>query len=411
MALLADIRLPSRSSIDMAASAIAAILGLSGLLMFYHGYAGFPELALPAGAGLVLAALVVGAQGYRRTQARHLEDVDEGIAMMRAIADALPDAVTVKNLKGELVFANAAARSKISVLAPSRSSSAVCAEGPGRSSETAPMEQAGTEKRLPWRDRHGQLLGWMEICSASQVAASMPALVPQVGIEAAVEQRTAQVRELLADMETSREDERKALARRVHGDLGSSLTALSMHLAILSRHLPDDEVFRERMKQMKDLLNAAAKTTRGIQSTLRPDKLDLFGLKVAVEDLADQLSDSTGIACELHFPDEPVTYSARLEIAFYRMLEEALRNITSHAYATQVDITLDDDADYVSLCIRDNGVGFSPADVPAGAHGLCRIRERAAYLGGSLSIHSSPGLGTTLCIRLPRQLRPEPQEG
>lgn len=383
MATLADIRIPGRSSIDMAAWAIAAILGLSGLMMFYHGYAGFPELALPAGAGLLLAAGVVGAQGYRRKREATQYEDDAGLMMIRAIADTLPDAVVVKNLQGEAVFANTVARRQGS---------------------------PASETKLPWRDINGKLLGWMEIAAVAEEAAPSPVTLPQNEIDTLVAQRTAKVRSLLAHIEASREEEKKVIAHKLHGELGASIMALSLHLAMLSKHLPNDLVFRERMRQMKDLLNSAAATTRSIQSALRPDKLDLFGLKAAIEDLAQQMSDSTGIACELHFLEQAVSRSAPVEIALYRMLEEALHNVTRHAYATQVDITLEEKADTLGLCIRDNGVGFSPADVQPGAHGLCRMKERANHLGGSLLIHSSPGQGTTIHITLPTQQEPAERE-
>lgn len=419
MASLADISMHGRSSIDLAASAIAAILGLSSIMMFYHGYSGFPEIAMPAGAGLLLASLVIGAQGYRRKRTDKKYEDDAG-TVMRAIADTLPDAVIVRDLDGEVVFANAAAR-RASVDGAWASVVANTRGGDnhrllhGSDVNAVQMQPAGTDAsaagiQMPWRDMAGRLLGWIEIGTKPQRA--VPAMaefhrtdLKAADLEALVAERTTQVRELMAHLEASREEERRAIAQKLHGELGGSLTALSMHLAMLSQSLPGDVVVRERIKQMKELLNSAAATTRNIQSALLPDKLELFGLQAAVEELAAQMSDDTGIACELHFPEMTGSSSAVSEMALYRMLEEALRNITRHAYATEVCISLEEAEDSLSLCVRDNGVGFSPADLPHGAHGLCRMRERVVYLGGSLMVHSAPGQGTTVEITLPKQAR------
>lgn len=413
MASLADIRVHSRSSIDLAASAIAAILALSGLMMFYHGYAGFPELALPAGAGLLLASLVIGAQGYRRKRTEKKYDDDAG-AMIRAIADTLPEAVIVRDLNGGVVFANTAARRLGADELAAGALANPDAKQNALQTKNAGSDPAAAYTRMPWRDMTGKLLGWIEINMLSQQAPPATPVTSQeegdtANLEAMVLQRTAQVREMMAQLETSREEERKAIARKLHGELGGSLTALSMHLAMLSKSLPGDMVLRERVKQMKDLLNSAAATTRHIQSALLPDKLELFGLQAAVEDLAAQMSDATGIACELDFPEKSLSYPSAIEMALYRMVEEALRNVTRHAYATHVCVSLEEDEDGLGLCIRDNGVGFVPAELPPKAQGLCRMRERVVYMGGSLLVQSTPGQGTSVHITLPKQAMLQPQ--
>jgi signal transduction histidine kinase len=404
VASIAEQRVHSRSSIDMAASAVAVILGFSGLLVFYYGYGEFTDIALPAATVMLLAALAIGVQGYRRSKE---ENRDTGM-MMRAIAESLPHPVVVRNAEGGILFSNAAARNML------HRSHAAASMPPGfspcqlESDAIEPASEVASSspvvpvmKRLPWRSSKGGLLGWIEMPAGAEGALSLAPAFSEQELEALVVQRTAEVRELMAHIESCREEERKAIARRLHGDLGSALTALSMHLAILSRQVPDQLALHARLQQMKEMLSAAHDTARRIQSGLRPDKLDLFGMKSAVEDLADSLSQSTGIACTLHFPENMPAYPSHLEITLYRMLEEALQNITQHAYATQVDISLQEEGGCLALSVRDNGVGFSLHDLPANAHGLRSLREKAAYLGGRAVIQSAPGEGACISFMLP----------
>lgn len=413
MASIAESGMQSRNGIDVAASAIAVLLGFGGILVFYYGETSFSAIALPIAMVMLAAALAIGAQGYRRRK----EESSDALIVMRAIAGALPHPVIVRNAGGEVLFSNAAADSLLQRCGARSAKPMDGASCQAKSlitetnSVTASSLPAMT--RLPWRSSKGSLMGWVETLPATgEALPQLPAMSEQ-DLDDLVARRTAEVRELVAHIESCREEEKKAIARRLHGELGSSLTALSMHLAILSRQVPDQPALHARMQQMKELLSAAHETARRIQSGLRPDKLDLFGMKAALEDLADSVSESTGIDCKLHFAGDMPACPAHVEITLYRMLEEALRNVTQHAYATQVDISFDEKGDTLVISIRDNGVGFSLNDLPADAHGLRSLREKAAYLGGRAVIQSAPGEGTCIRFMLPAQHQASllPQDG
>lgn len=376
MASLAEHRMHGRDGMDRGASFITFMLGLSALLMLYQAYADLSSLNVAAGAFMLAAALTMGWQSHRRSR----KACADTAAMMRAIAEALPQAVTIRNVSGELLFANSAAQNTND-----------------RHAATA------TAKRFPWRAADGRLLGWVEVNAEAGSCADYVSGLSERDVERLVAQRTTQVRELIAHVETCREEEKKALARKVHGELGSSLTAISIHLAILSRELPETPALHERIKEMKALLGSAAEVTRQIQSGLRPDKLELFGLNTAIEELADSVSQSSGIAFKLDLPEESPSYPSHLEIAAYRMLEQVLDNVTQHAYATRVNIALQEKDGQLKIVVSDNGVGFDPHETPSGAYGLCSLRERAAYLGGHAEILSAPGKGTQVSISLPAQ--------
>jgi signal transduction histidine kinase len=176
-----------------------------------------------------------------------------------------------------------------------------------------------------------------------------------------------------------------------------------MHLAILFQQMPQDSRLNERSVQVKALLSSVTQTTRRIQAGLRPDKLDIFGIKTAIAEHVLEFQDYTGISCNASLPDEDVSYTPQIEIALFRMTQEALNNIARHAKADHVDVVLDDSDDCIMLTVRDNGLGMSPAQAQQTAtHGLRGMRERAGYLGGDVQIVSEVGKGTRIIITLPK---------
>jgi len=152
------------------------------------------------------------------------------------------------------------------------------------------------------------------------------------------------------------------------------------------------------------LLESITTATRRIQAGLRPDKLDVFGIKVAIAEQAAEFEKYSGVKCSASLPDEDVHYAPHVDIALFRMVQEALNNIAKHAKATRVDVVLDDIDDEINLTIRDDGVGISleqPGAVMT--HGLRGMRERAGYLGGAVRVSSMAGKGTSIHIMIPKR--------
>lgn len=214
----------------------------------------------------------------------------------------------------------------------------------------------------------------------------------------------ADVRELLGHMTDSWDEQRRLLARQLHDSLGSSMTALTMHLALLTQQLPKEKALLERSAQMKTLLMNIINTNRDMQLSLWNDSLEFLGLRPAITQVVDQFRDRHQLIARLSLPDEDVSYSRRQSSALLRCLEEGLSNIVAHACATEVDVILDDDGDQMMLTVRDNGVGIGSDAFACHHHGLRALRERAAYLGGSLSTGAAPGgaAGACLTLILPR---------
>ena len=229
---------------------------------------------------------------------------------------------------------------------------------------------------------------------------------PDPELERLVAERTAGLTELLGHVMTGWDDDRRQLARKMHDGLGSTMTALTMHLALLTRQLPDDDALRDRSAQMKKLLATIIDTNRDLQSALWNDKLEFLGIKAAISELVAEFGAAHQLSACASLPEQDSSYPRLQGVALLRCLEEGLRNIAAHARASAVEVILDDDGEHIMLTVRDDGVGMAaapPWDASARHHGLRTLRERAAYLGGRLSIGPAPHAphGTALTLTLP----------
>ncbi|MDQ1922508.1 sensor histidine kinase [Massilia pseudoviolaceinigra] len=222
------------------------------------------------------------------------------------------------------------------------------------------------------------------------------------------DQRSADLTELLGHLTTCWDDERRLLARKLHDSLGSSMTALTMHLALLTQQLPKEKALQDRSAQMKQLLMTIINTNRDMQLSLWNDKLEFLGIKSAIAELVSDFGKEHHVVARCSLPDDDETYAREHGVALLRALEEGLRNIAAHAGATEIDVILDDGGDEIMLTVRDNGVGLGGrSGESSGCHGLRLLRERAAYLGGALSVMPAQQRGTVMTLTLPKA--PVPQ--
>ena len=355
-------------------------------------------------------------------------ELAEATALLIAVSDNTNDPIFVKDRQGRLIFANPAylrrlglswqeARYRRSRELFQRAEDAERIDRDdirimsGLVSET--LEQTVQlpgdmvtfqTTKAPWFDQQGQVMGVVGIATdiSQRKRAEDSLRQRELELERTIAQRTALLRELANHMETIREEEKRAIARELHDNMGASLTALSMHLEGVYKILPANERWQNRQAQMQTLLRSLVATTRRIQTELRPNMLDLFGLKAAILEQLEDFGQRTEIACKSNLPDEDITVDHKIEIAVYRMLQEILNNVSKHAQATQVEVILDIDEDRLALTVRDNGIGMSQERFENTAtHGLRGLHERATYLGGTVRFVAGPGEGTTVVIELP----------
>lgn len=210
------------------------------------------------------------------------------------------------------------------------------------------------------------------------------------------------LRALTARLESIREEERKRVAREIHDDLGQSLTSIKIDLASLIRTFPVDRISEARKAEsVLRLVDQTIQSVRRIATELRPGILDDLGLVAAVEWAAQEFAARSGTRLRLNLPQEDLAVNAESATAIFRIFQETLTNITRHAEATEVEVRLANDGDSIALEVHDNGRGLSEELAAGGSLGILGMRERALLLKGKLTIHSAPGQGTAVNIRIP----------
>ena len=214
---------------------------------------------------------------------------------------------------------------------------------------------------------------------------------------AASERRLA---ELTEHLQTSIEQERAAIAREIHDDIGGALAAVKFDLGWIARHADRDDL-RTHAQAASDMLRHAIGASQRIMMNLRPPILDQ-GLVAAIQWMAGNFEQRTGAALRLRAPATPLAISPEVELVAYRTAQEALTNITKYAPCTEVVIDLSDAEGVLTLEIADNGPGLPPEarDKPK-AFGLRGLQERAKTVDGWLDISAPPGGGTSIILSVP----------
>lgn len=216
--------------------------------------------------------------------------------------------------------------------------------------------------------------------------------------------------EIMHRLVAAQESERKRIARDLHDHLGQQMTALRLKIDALTRPFADES---ELKAAVADVQNSAAFIDRDISYLsweLRPTELEDLGLVDALKSFVREWSKQYGINADFHA--ETGSYytadnrlPAAVETNLYRIVQEALNNITKHAGASTVSVLFSIKND-VMLIVEDDGVGFARSSGPLdltkpGGLGLIGMNERASLLGGTLNIETNPGAGTTIRIRCP----------
>jgi len=200
-----------------------------------------------------------------------------------------------------------------------------------------------------------------------------------------------------------REDERIRISRQVHDELGHALTGLKMDLYWLAGRLPKKfRAMQEKTKAMSSNIDSTIQTVRRIATELRPGILDDLGLAAALEWQAHEFERRTGIRCRVTSRVTEASFHQDLNTAFFRIFQETLTNVIRHAHATRVDVTLKEEEGHLLMEVKDNGRGISTDEITnTKSIGLLGMRERAALLGGELSISGQTGQGTIVTVKIP----------
>ncbi|WP_210644144.1 PAS domain S-box protein [Pseudomonas sp. Tri1] len=210
-----------------------------------------------------------------------------------------------------------------------------------------------------------------------------------------------QLRQLMSSRESAREEERKLIAQEIHDELGQHLTAIRMGTSLLrfqyGEQLPQ---LSEQVARLLQLIDQTVQVVRNISTSLRPSILNM-GIAASLEWLTDTFKQQWGIDCNLQIRPQKIRLDDASATAAFRIAQESLTNIARHAEATRVDITFEQGENGWSLKITDNGKGFDQREQSSGTLGLLGMRERGLTLGGTTTVSSSIGSGTTIQLRVP----------
>lgn len=219
-------------------------------------------------------------------------------------------------------------------------------------------------------------------------------------LEGLVALRTAELEQLANHLINVQERERERLARELHDELGSLLTAAKFDVARVKSRLPTEPPdLHERLSHLTSTLNAGIAIKRKIIEDLRPSSLSNLGLPAALEILAQEFRANTQLTVETSV--DALELDEGQQLGVYRLVQEAFTNIAKHAHATRVQVLVKNYWNHVEVVVSDDGVGFDAGQTKHASHGLSGMRQRMHALQGRLELSSVPGQGTTIKAVLP----------
>jgi PAS domain S-box-containing protein len=205
----------------------------------------------------------------------------------------------------------------------------------------------------------------------------------------------------------AQEEERRNLARELHDDLCQWLSGMKLSIGMLEESLSENKQTANKLRKIKQQINNRIIEVRRMATTLRPSALDDFGMCIALERLCENFEKMHEIRVTFTKTDTRHDhYPSEIEIAIYRIAQEALSNIMKHANAKSVDVSFTETDRTIILRIEDNGVGIDEKKMKSRKSdntglGLISMKERANLLGGTMQINSFPGRGTKINVEIP----------
>ncbi len=218
----------------------------------------------------------------------------------------------------------------------------------------------------------------------------------------ALREREMRIAELSGHLLKAQEDERKRISRELHDETGQALMVIRLYLGMLESTL-DGQGPRAKVRETVAVVDRTIEGIRRIIGRLSPLVLQELGLVAAIRKEAKDLAKETGVKTRVAISDKVGRLAPEVEVAIYRVVQEALHNVAKHAQAKAVNITMTRESGKVALCVEDDGIGIVKQAGPKDrqSFGLAGIRERIAMLGGVARVVSSKGKGTRIEVELP----------
>jgi len=229
--------------------------------------------------------------------------------------------------------------------------------------------------------------------------------LPEPLLDARFHQRRGEVHQLLARLAVVQEEERRRVARDVHDQLGQPMTALRMQIEALELRAGADPALAAAVERTMQLAEDLDRSIDFLTWELRSASVERLELSASLSDLVRSWSERFDLPADYHAEGgHDHALSADASVQVYRIVQEALHNVRKHAQATRVTVLFTHNGQEAAIAVEDDGRGFSPDRLEtglAGHFGLVGMRERARLIGGSLTIESAPGQGTSIVVRVP----------
>jgi signal transduction histidine kinase len=222
-------------------------------------------------------------------------------------------------------------------------------------------------------------------------------------------QHARELQHLSAKLIAAQEEERRTISRELHDEVGQVLAAIKVELAVAQRAIDSAGGTAHLLDDARSITDGALTTVRDLSRLLHPSLLDDLGLPAAVEWYLRGLGKRYGLRAELFHDRMAERFMPDIEVSAYRIVQEALTNVSKHARATACRVYLQRLPDTVLITIEDDGAGFDATAVERAGErrgfGLVGIRERVTQLRGTFRLESAPGQGTRLTVELPARVR------
>jgi len=254
----------------------------------------------------------------------------------------------------------------------------------------------------------GLALFWRQQLLKRYQAESKAAQQRAAELDLRVRERTAELSALSQQMADMHEKQIQDLARELHDGVGQNLTAINLNLTLLRELLPADTpaAAKSRLADTSQLVEETVARMRNVMADFLPPMLEHYGLTPALVWYGEQFAQRTGMQINVRdLRADAARLPPQVEVGLFRIAQEALNNVAKYARASQAEIELSDDDEFMRMTLTDDGAGFDPQTVFADTThwGFAIMRERARALGATLEIQSAPNAGTKIILRMARQ--------
>ena len=266
---------------------------------------------------------------------------------------------------------------------------------------------AQTEELASHRERLGEMVEERTARLKSANEQLRVEVAERIEADKALRETEKQVGDLSARLLDAQEAERKRISMELHDELGQALNIMKFRIRAIEKGLGEDQGrLRDDCDYLLEYINHVIEEVRRLSLHLSPTVLEDLGVTSAIQWLASNFSDSSGVKLTPDIEDIDHLFPKHNWITIYRVIQEALTNISKHAHAGNVTLAIRRDEDAVVFSVVDDGIGFDPEgarmnDITERGLGLATMDERVRMLGGTLDLWSQGGVGTRLTFRIP----------